>query len=159
MTNLINCGTCGYPLTPEERTSLIEHDGVMVKPAPMTTDRALDLALEAMERYQVKRQDFDRFADEITAIKQARSAPVQEPWKYRRWDDAKKQWELTDDCGWPSEPLYTTPPAQPAPVQEPVAWVGLTDDERVDLWKATETDNRMVLIDAIEAKLKEKNNG
>jgi hypothetical protein len=36
-------------------------------------------------------------------------------------------------------------------------WVGLTDEERVDLWKATETDNRMVLIDAIEAKLKEKN--
>jgi len=35
--------------------------------------------------------------------------------------------------------------------------VGLTDEERVDLWKATETDNRMVLIDAIEAKLKEKN--
>ena len=38
-------------------------------------------------------------------------------------------------------------------------WVGLTDEERVDLWKATETDNRMVLIEAIEAKLKEKNNG
>ena len=36
-------------------------------------------------------------------------------------------------------------------------WVGLTDEERVDLWKATETDNRMVLIDAIEAKLKERN--
>jgi hypothetical protein len=35
MTNLINCGTCGYPLTPEERTSLIERDGVMVKPAPV----------------------------------------------------------------------------------------------------------------------------
>jgi hypothetical protein len=38
--------------------------------------------------------------------------PVQEPWKYRRWDDAKEQWELTDDSGWPSEPVYTTPPAQ-----------------------------------------------
>ena len=36
-------------------------------------------------------------------------------------------------------------------------WVELTDEERVDLWKATETDNRMVLIEAIEAKLKEKN--
>jgi len=32
--NLINCGTCGYPLTPEERTTLVEKDGVMVKPAP-----------------------------------------------------------------------------------------------------------------------------
>jgi hypothetical protein len=33
--NLINCGTCGYPLTPEERTTLVEKDGVMVKPAPV----------------------------------------------------------------------------------------------------------------------------
>jgi hypothetical protein len=46
--------------------------------------------------------------------------------------------------------FYTSPPAQRT-------WVGLTDEERVDLWKATETDNRMVLIDATEAKLKEKN--
>ena len=36
-------------------------------------------------------------------------------------------------------------------------WVGLTPEQAVDLYKATETDNRMVLIDAIEAKLKEKN--
>lgn len=28
-------------------------------------------ALEALERYQVKRQDFDRFADEITALRYA----------------------------------------------------------------------------------------
>jgi hypothetical protein len=33
LSNLINCGTCGYPLAPEERTSLIERDGVMVRPA------------------------------------------------------------------------------------------------------------------------------
>ena len=32
---------------------------------------AIKLALEAMERYQVKRQDFDRFADEITALQKA----------------------------------------------------------------------------------------
>jgi hypothetical protein len=43
---------------------------------------------------------------EVAALK-----AVQEPWKYRRWDDAKEQWELTDDSGWPSEPVYTTPPA------------------------------------------------
>jgi hypothetical protein len=49
-------------------------------------------------------------------------------------------------------PINTPPAAQRQ-------WVGLTDEERVDLWKATETDNRMVLIDAIEAKLKEKNGG
>jgi hypothetical protein len=32
-------------------------------------------ALEALERYQVKRQDFDRFADEITALKAALEKP------------------------------------------------------------------------------------
>ena len=35
------------------------------------TKEAMKLALEAMERYQVKRQDFDRFADEITALREA----------------------------------------------------------------------------------------
>jgi hypothetical protein len=75
---------------------------------------------------------FERNAEAIIAIKQVRALdrkaenarelgldyePVQEPWKYRRWNDEAEKWELTDDCGWPSEPVYTTPPAaQPAPV-------------------------------------------
>ncbi len=55
-------------------------------------------------------------------------APVQEPWKYRRWDDAKEKWELTDDSGWPSEPVYTTPPATQATPVQPVAFeVGLVE--------------------------------
>jgi hypothetical protein len=45
----------------------------------------------------------------------AQPAPVQEPWKYRRWNDEAEKWELTDDCGWPSEPVYTTPPAAAVP--------------------------------------------
>jgi hypothetical protein len=80
-------------------------------------------------------------------------APVQEPVAY--WIPKAEQFCIADPSGRPFakawEPLYTTPPAAQR------QWVGLTDDERVDLWKATETDNRMVLIDAIEAKLKEKN--
>lgn len=32
MSNVIECGTCGYPLTPEERTGLVEHNGRMVLP-------------------------------------------------------------------------------------------------------------------------------
>jgi hypothetical protein len=40
---------------------------------------ALKLALEALERYQVKRQDFERFADVIIAIKEALAQPEQEP--------------------------------------------------------------------------------
>ena len=39
---------------------------------------ALKLALEALERYQIKRQDFERFADVITAIKEALAQPEQE---------------------------------------------------------------------------------
>jgi len=46
----------------------------------MTTLRqAAQQALEALERYQVKRQDFDRFADEIAALKAALEQPEQEP--------------------------------------------------------------------------------
>jgi hypothetical protein len=38
MKQLINCGTCGYPLTPEERAGLVEGEGVMVKPAQQEID-------------------------------------------------------------------------------------------------------------------------
>jgi hypothetical protein len=52
-------------------------------------------------------------------------------------------------------PLYTAPPKQ---------WVGLTDAEKSDLWcESTGRDwvneDTHVFADAIEAKLKEKNNG
>lgn len=33
--------------------------------------KAAQMALEVLERYQVKRQDFDRFADEIAALRAA----------------------------------------------------------------------------------------
>jgi len=36
----------------------------------MNLRQAAQQALEALERYQVKRQDFDRFADEITALRE-----------------------------------------------------------------------------------------
>ena len=46
----------------------------------ITIDRAVvEQALEALERYQVKRQNFDRFADEIAAFRAALAEPVQEP--------------------------------------------------------------------------------
>lgn len=32
MERLIECGTCGYPLTPEEREGLVDIDGKMCKP-------------------------------------------------------------------------------------------------------------------------------
>lgn len=49
MTNLINCGTCGYPLTPEERTTLVEKDGVMVKPTNENY-QALESALTRLQK-------------------------------------------------------------------------------------------------------------
>jgi len=71
--------------------------------------------------------------------------------------------------------IYTTPPAQPAPVQEPVAkdnsnyrfdppeaepaqrqWVGLTDEEIDDLYQGA-GKNDLKRAREIEAKLKEKN--
>ena len=68
----------------------------------MTKDEALDLALEAMQRYQVKRQDFDRFADEITAIKQARSAPVLEKksWVGLSHEEVMDSWDEIRDGDW-----------------------------------------------------------
>jgi hypothetical protein len=122
------------------------------------TKEALDLALEALEPMQNSRDD-TAIERAITAIKQARSAPVQEPVAWR-WVNSKN-WltygEMPHDK-FESTPLYTTPPAQPAytkedvdrafsagmaegerlaietpaaqrPVAEPHKWVGLDDDD------------------------------
>ena len=45
------------------------------------------------------------------------------------------------------------------PEQEPVAWVGLTDEEREYLWGITRIDDedRFAFVLAVEARLKEKN--
>ena len=37
--------------------------------------KAAQAALDAMERYQVKRQDFDRFYDEVIALRAALAVP------------------------------------------------------------------------------------
>jgi flagellar biosynthesis chaperone FliJ len=100
----------------------------------MTKDEALKLALEALgtistadnvEWIQHKAEQA------ITAIKQARSAPVQEPvaWRYDLKQTGSFAGTSTEysriklKIGENWTPLYTTPPAQSAPVQEPVAWV------------------------------------
>ena len=38
-------------------------------------------------------------------------------------------------------------------------WVGLTDEERNELWESTDTQDDWELLMRVEAKLKEKNNG
>ncbi len=92
----------------------------------MTKDKALDLALEALEHMledakqeRLTVEYWNECVDAITAIKQARSAPVQEPVAIVDEDG------VIVVCNYkykPGDKLYTTPPAQPAPVQEPVAF-------------------------------------
>ena len=93
----------------------------------MTKDEALDLALEALESCGAghitdggNQWHDEKLVDKaITAIKQARSAPVQEPVAY--WIPKAEQFCIADPSGRPFakawQPLYTKPPA--APVQEP----------------------------------------
>jgi len=114
----------------------------------MTKDEALDLALEALEMVVVDVKTtptaYEACRQAITAIKQARSAPVQEPVgcegaivNGRVYAD-RLEHDYTFECEagplhlcndwvefrrcfeWLAE--HVTPPARPAPVQEPVAW-------------------------------------
>jgi len=123
----------------------------------MTKDEALDLALDALTFCNSDSMAVEELIDDaITAIKQARSAPVQEPvaWKDLTYGNLHHQ-----DFG-NSIPLYTTPPAAQR------QWVGLTDEEltlchslAVLSKKHDDTDPSFttLLHCQIEAKLKEKN--
>jgi hypothetical protein len=182
----------------------------------MTKDEALDLALEALidASGHVNNETFVKVMmarDAINdAIKQARSAPVQKP--YRPLQDNGSQY-FGDS--WDTLPAQPAPVQEPdliarlkhpedhyeftdpkkanavlmslcqeaadalsAPVQEPVAkdnsnyrldppeaepaqrqWVGLTDDERLEVAEIDGADEWFWKVcKAIEAKLKEKNN-
>ena len=118
----------------------------------------------------------------------AQPAPVQEPvatlWQHGETGRTRitMPGDITDcDARWfKAADLYTTPPAAQRPVAEPHKWVGLTDEEIVkampggiydclnDPWDCGVGDGdtlRSIKKDvlriarAIEAKLKEKNNG
>jgi hypothetical protein len=147
----------------------------------MTKDEALDLALEALEASKYYIHDLEaivyaaddlgtdedraKMQEAITAIKQARSAPVQEP-VAQAWDEGYRAGiddERTSEAsigiaGFDAKveparnnPYRTTQPAAQKP------WVNLTVDELIDLeHKHRQHEN---LVRAIESKLKEKNNG
>jgi hypothetical protein len=53
----------------------------------------------------------------------------------------------------PGTPLYTTPPTQPAD------WVGLTDEERQEIWKGCDPQHAGYVTALVEVKLREKNGG
>ena len=131
----------------------------------MTKDEALKLALEALEQLDGIDTETEcvtiDVGDVITAIKEALAPtstqcevqPEQKPWMYRIWNDKDAQWRLTDDCSWPAEPVYTTPPQRP--------WVRLTFAEICEAEVvATEGFNNfseLKFARAIDAKLKELN--
>ena len=144
----------------------------------MTKDKALDLALEVLqinltllEKINPYKGQEDLLSDSldlthkaIPAIKQARSAPVQEPvaWMHE-WGDGervpmirKRDVDSSDiDSPKSVRPLVfgdTTPPA----AQRPFA--GLTDEERTEI-RREHYARTLPLMDAVEAKLRSKNNG
>lgn len=138
----------------------------------MTKDEALDLALEALEKSLPRlapygEQDWLDSRAAITAIKQARAAPVQKP--YRPLQDNGSQY-FGDS--------WDTPTAQPAPevccgeyktclkpctprgeflaAQRP--FVGLTDEEIMGMYNEPRSDAEMIAFGReVEAELKEKN--
>jgi len=143
-------------------------------------DEALKLALEVLKAAYVPADLDEQREKAIAACEQALAVPVQEPLGYIAsmaandlrasiYRDVTVYGEDLED----TVAIYTTPPAQPAPVQEPVAkhymdgghlvypaaqrqWVGLTDEE-IDTWNIVGHESLREFVRAIEAKLKEKN--
>ena len=138
-------------------------------------DKALDKALYALEiedaacRY-MKDETPSQIVDAITAIKQARSAKVQEPVAvtYKEvadamnalWGGTLEQVQIATELA--NKKLYTTPPAA-----QRRQWVGLTRAECLQIEKDMakyydyQHECKTVCLPefarAIEAKLKEKN--
>jgi hypothetical protein len=146
----------------------------------MTDKEAMKLALFALDIVKIHYTQSRHVNEAITALKERLAQPEQEPvaWQFmngssfrkRRPDDFS---DLASD-GLPYwKPLYTTPPQRTEPVIDksaairiatalgwtpPRTWVGLTDEEQrniaysdINCWDWGE------LMDAVEAKLKQKN--
>jgi len=117
----------------------------------MTKDEALDLALEIM------RNQGDVGVDEWmaaeAAIKQARSAPVQEPVAILNHAHGVYVFRSVNLQGLPDGEyqVYTTPPAAQR------QWVGLNEDQRQQVRNICDSDIPAHIFHAIEAKLKERN--
>jgi hypothetical protein len=112
-----------------------------------TKDEALKLALEALEL--VTWTNNPPVNKAITAVREAlaEQPAQQEPFGYFRYDLRLDAW-VQNRAGLTGTPFYTSPPAQRT-------WVGLTYGEVLSLRK----DDPLQFYKAIEAKLKEKNNG
>ena len=119
---------------------------------------ALKLALEAFEAETDPNWKCNSYHpkiwEAITAIKQALAASVQEPVAILKGID--EYGPVVDWCKhWVTVPIgtkfYTTPPAAQRP------WIGLTDEEAQWIYDNGRTPSGM--MEMVEAKLKERNNG
>ena len=115
----------------------------------MTDRELMQQALDALGRYQVKRQDFDRFADEIASLRERLAQPEQEPvawmWDYKRLDGHVETKVIFAQRYSPGDlayvlggknatPLYTAPPQRKP----------LTDDEIEELSRTMVKGNKSV---------------
>jgi len=126
----------------------------------MTKDEALKMAIEYIEKSQYEKRD-----EVINACKEALEQPAQEPVAWMGFDEIGN----ADFLGFNDFNKYTTKQTtvlkKPIPLYtHPHQWQGLTDDEIDKIYADTEPDSKMdtyymILSRAIEAKLKEKNNG
>jgi hypothetical protein len=116
-------------------------------------EATVKLALKALETLVngsgfAPAENIEKAREAITAINQARSAPVQEPVAWIYSQGAAKVVSMNYVPGVRATPLYTSPPAARQ-------WVGLTEQEAAECWSTSTVRTWQ----AIEAKLKEKNNG
>jgi hypothetical protein len=92
------------------------------------------------------------------------AAPVQETVAFFDWYD-NAHWgneDFKEGChrSWNAAIKYTTPPNVATPLAAQRQWVGLTDEEITDIWaESSPYYHEDDFARAIEAKLKEKNNG
>ena len=124
---------------------------------------ALKLALEVNESMKDVLKQVNELIAENKALKEALAQPAQEP--VAVWELFEDGWESIADPDWMKTlpfgtKLYTAQPQRPG--------VGLTDEERNYIWNTVgnsdshgDVDGRSGrdVMSAIEAKLKEKNNG
>ena len=131
---------------------------------------ALKLALEALnilltEPIAHKAADKAEYlllqaAPAIRSALTEQPAQQQEPvaWMYQCSADSsgpvfmqhKRDWAESGSGLWTEKPLYTSPPASKP-------WVGLTRDERMDIINRFAGQDWVYAVEAIEAKLREKN--
>jgi hypothetical protein len=135
----------------------------------MTKDEALKLALEALKRmkrfgntfgYRSHEQNpYEQVCEAIDVCEKAIAAPVQEPVAWMsasRFEELQKgftvmttltkQRAFEDDVA-----IHTIAPAAQR------QWVGLTDEEKRQIFEREDYQGWLDYINAIEAKLKEKN--